>query len=391
MIFIVGYPYVGERHRRVFDFFNKKDDLVLILPEVWKMKGGKVVMKADSLANESGLKIIPEKTRFFNSNHPIVKGHLKGWMPATKKILKEMARPGDILYSVSEPNLFVTYLYVKIAKKLNLKHIFFTWQNVPYKSRLSGLKLKLTEWLIKKNIALSSGVICGNIKALEVIKPYLPDNFPHLVAPVSGMDTEKFRPGIASDFRAKYDLENKTIVLFVGAIDNRKGIFKLVDAFVEAKKKEDSLHLVIIGSGPLDKELENYVRLARSDKDIIILSWIDNKDLPGYFANSDIFVYPSQPYGGWEEQFGYSIAEASSSGLPVISTKTGSIGDIVIDGKTGVLIDSENIAGLSRAIWELAQDKNLRDTMGYAGREFVTNNFSHQIIADKLENFLRNI
>ena len=391
MIFIVGYPYISERHRRVFDFFNKKDDLFLILPEIWKMKGGKVVMKADSLADEGGLKIIPAKTRFFNSNHPIVKGHLKGWMPATKKILKEMTKPGDVLYSVSEPNLLVTYRYAKIAKKLNLKHIFFTWQNVPYKSRLSGLKLKLTEWLIKKNIGLSSGVICGNSRALNVIKPYLPNNFPSLVDPVSGMDTEKFRPGIESDFRAKYGLENKTIILFVGAIDNRKGIFKMADSFKEAQKTDPSLHLVIIGSGPMDKELKDYVNKKGSNDDVTILPWIDNKDLPGHFSNSDIFIYPSQPYGGWEEQFGYSIAEASSSGLPVISTKTGSIEDLVIDGKTGILIEPDNMAGLTEAILKLSQDKNLRETLGKAGREFIIDNFSHKIIANKLENFLRNL
>lgn len=388
MIFITSYSYISERHRRVFDFFKKKDDLVFILPKLWKMKGGKVEMRAES---QGDLKIVSAETRFFHSKYPLIRGHLKGWMPATKSILKEMANRNDILYSVSEPNLLVTYLNARTADKLGLKHVFFTWQNVSYRSRLSGLKLKFTEWLIKKNIELSEAVICGNAKALDVIRYYLPDNFPALVAPVSGMDTNKFKPGIASDFRSRYGLEGKTIILFVGAIDNRKGIFKLVDAFAEARKMHDLLRLVMIGSGPMDNELKEYVRHRKTDKEVTILPWLDNNYLPGYFSNSDIFVYPSQRYGGWEEQFGYSVAEASSSGLPVVSTKTGSIEALVIDGQTGILTDPEDPGQLAAAITKLAGDNNMRESMGRAGRDFIINNFSHQIIAGKLENFLRNL
>src|SRR3989344_8449312 len=122
MIFITSYPYIGERHRKVFDYFQKKDDLVLILPETWKMKDGKVVMKTETIG---GIKTIPAKTYFFHSKYPIIKGHLKGWMPTTKKILKKMAHTGDIMYSVSEPNLLVTYFNAKIAKGLGLKYVFF--------------------------------------------------------------------------------------------------------------------------------------------------------------------------------------------------------------------------------------------------------------------------
>src|SRR5437867_3430854 len=118
MIFITSYPYVGKRHRRVFDFFKDKKDLVLILPRIWRMKGGKVVMRTEAGENP---KIIPTNAYFFHSRYPILRGQMKGWMPRVKKILMRMAEPGDILYSVSEPNLLVTLLYARIAKKLGLK------------------------------------------------------------------------------------------------------------------------------------------------------------------------------------------------------------------------------------------------------------------------------
>lgn len=389
MIFITSYPYISERHRKVFDFFKKKDDIVFILPEIWKMKGGKVVMRAES---NSEFKIISSKTIFFHSKYPIIRGHLKGWMPATKNILKKMAKPGDILYSVSEPNLLVTYLNSRLAKKLKLKHLFFTWQNVPYRGRLSGFKLVIAEWFIKRNMCLSNGAVCGNFKASDILRDYIsgPD-FKTLIAPVSGVDGDRFKPDIASDFRKNHNLENKIIVIFVGALDNRKGIFKLADAFKRAQAKENSLHLVMIGAGPLDAELKKYINKSGLEEKTTLLPWVDNKDLPGYLSNSDIFIYPSQRYGGWEEQFGYSIIEASSSGLPIISTKTGSIEDVVINGKTGILVDPEDISELVQSMLKLAKDKDLRKIMGNAGREFILNNFSHKIIAAKLEEFLRSL
>ena len=77
--------------------------------------------------------------------------------------------------------------------------------------------------------------------------------------------------------------------------------------------------------------------------------------------------------------------------MPVISTKTGSIKDLVINGKTGLLVGPEDVAGLTESLLKLAADKNLRKEIGEAGREFIKSNFSHEIIAGKLENFLRTL
>ena len=117
MIFITSYPYIGPRHIRVFDFFKKKNDLVFILPEVWKMKDGKVTMRP---IEKPGLKIIPTPAYFFHSRHFLIGGLLKGWMPGTGSILKKLSHPGDVVYTAIEPNLLTTYLNGRLAKKLGL-------------------------------------------------------------------------------------------------------------------------------------------------------------------------------------------------------------------------------------------------------------------------------
>lgn len=385
-IFITSYPYVYERYFRVFDYFQNKENLVFILPKKWKTRAG--FIKPPEREN---IEIMKTRAFFYGSKTPIVRGLLKGWMPATNKMLKKYAKPGDVLYTAIEPNLLTTCMNARIAKKLGLKHIFFTWQNVPYRQRLSGMKLKITEWLIRRNVALSAGAICGNTKAAEILREYTPTDFKILTVPISGVDTERFRPDIKSDFREKYNLQNKTVLLFAGVFDERKGIDAILNAFSKVVPQMPPLHLVMVGMGPLKNWAEDFIKKAGLNKNITLINWLSNDDLPGYFANSDIFIHPSMPRGGWEEQFGYSIAEASVSGLPVISTDTGSIGEIILNGKTGVLIRPGDLKLLTDAITELATDKIKSRKMGLAGREHILSRYSHCVIADRMEIFLNNI
>ena len=302
-----------------------------------------------------------------------------------------MSRPGDVFYTAIEPNLLVTYLNGRIAKKLGLKHVFFTWQNIEYRDRLLGLKLRLTERLIRKNVSLSSGAICGNAKALKVLKPYLPEGFKTVVAPISGVDTEQFKPGISSDFRQKNNLQDKIVLTFAGALDNRKGIATILNAFIGALAKEPRLRLVVIGTGPLEGFITDFVVQNKLDGKVVRFPWLSNDKLPEIFSNSDIFLYPSEPYGGWEEQFGYSAAEASACGLPIITTDSGSLPDLIIPDETGFLIQPKSPCELEEKILVLAASPELRKKMGESGRRFITENFSHQVVAQKMENFLRSL
>ncbi len=384
-IFITSYPYVYERYFRVFDYFPKKERLTFILPKDWEAKGGKIKVKTPRRGN---IKIISSKAYFTHSHYPVVRGLLKGWMPGARKLIQQGAKSGDILYTSIEPNLLTTYFNSRLAKKLGLKHVFFTWQNVAYDARLKGIKLWITERIIKWTVQNSAGAICGNHKAAEILKKYVTrSDFKILVAPISGVDIEGFRPDIQSDFRQKHGIEDKTVLTFAGAFDERKGIKTLLAAFSEALKKASDLHLVMIGTGPLESYIRDFVGQNEMQNNITAIPWLPNEQLPGVFVGSDIFIHPSEPYAGWEEQFGYSIAEASASCLPVISTKTGSIGEIVLDGVTGVLLEPQRVDRLKDAILTLAGDVDLRRKFGLAGRKHIEENYSHSVIAGKYYNF----
>lgn len=387
-IFITSYPYVYERYFKVWDYFPEKEKLVFILPQRWEAKGGKIQAQAPQRAD---LKIIPVPAFFTHSHYPLFRGLWKGWMPKASGIIRAQAKSGDVLYTAIEPNLLTTYFNARLAKRLGLKHVFFTWQNVSYRKRLRGLKLKLTEAMLRATANNSVGAICGNSEAAEILKNYTSPDFKMLVAPISGVDTERFRPGVRADFRSRYHLEGKIVLTFVGVFDERKGIMLALEAFRRAVEQRGDLCLVMIGVGPLEERAKDFVRQCGLAEAVTFIPWLSNDELPGILANSDIFLHPSQPVGGWEEQFGYSMAEASACGLPVIATRSGSIKEIILDGQSGILVEPGQSDQLQEAILKLAADRYRWGTMGIIGRRHIEENFDHKAVAHNFHKFFEKL
>lgn len=387
-IFIISYTYVYERHLRLFDFFENKKNLVFVLPKSWKAKGGKIVVSPPSKPEFS---VHTAWAPLYHSHYPLIRGLLKGWMPLAGRILSRLASPGDVLLSSSEPNLLTTYLLGRIARKLKMKHVFLTWQNIPYTARLSGWKLKITEWLLRRNIAISAGGLFGTRQALGIHQKYLPKDFPTAVIPQSGVDVDIFKPDVPSDFRDMYGLQGKIIYLFAAVFDERKGVDTMLQAFKKTLQTVSNSHLVMIGIGKLWESAHVRAEELGVKNKVTFLEWMPNEKLPGVFASVDMLVHPSEPYRDWEEQYGWTMLQAQASGLPVIATDIGAIGEAVIDGTTGILIPPKDAAALATAMIVLARDPLRRKQMGVAGRQHILNSYSHSVIAGRLEKFLTSL
>lgn len=387
-IFVSSYIYVYERFFRMFDFFGNKDSLVFILPQSWKSKGGKIKVVPPE---RSEFKIIKTWAPFYHSHYPIIKGMLKGWMPFTGSILRKLAHKGDVLLSSGEPNLLSTYLYSRLAQKRGLKHVFLTFQNIAYEKRLSGLKLKITHWLLRQNIKLSTGALCGTRQTYGVLKPYLNDKIKVAVIPQTGVDVDIFKPGVESGFRQRFNLEDKFIFLFAAVFDERKGVFTTINAFKKTLDNLPTAHLVMIGRGKLWLGAKELVQQLGITQKVTFIEWLPNHELTGIFSSVDVLVHPSEPYKGWEEQMGSTLLQASSSGLPVIATNIGGIPESIINQKTGILIEPKNTEALYEAMIYLARHPEVRAEFGRQGREHVLSEYSHKVVAERLERFLNSL
>jgi len=160
----------------------------------------------------------------------------------------------------------------------------------------------------------------------------------------------------------------------------------VVKAFAAAYKKIPRLRLVMLGGGEMKSELEQLADTLDVTSAATIRGWVEPEDAQRIIRQSDIFVMPSQ-----SESFGVAAVEAASYGLPVIASDVGGVPEIVDDGVTGILIKPGDEAGLAQAIIRLATDKDLRRSMGEAGRRLVAEKYDFEKCLDRMEAVYRKV
>lgn len=381
-ILITGYTYVDEASLKTFDFYPAGDAISFLVPEKWSLKDGKHIFIPPQKEN-----IRTTKAFFSHSHYPIIGGLLKGWMPIFPFVVFKQ-RP-HIIYSATEPNLLTTLYQGIFAKVFGAKHIIFTWENVPYNQKFRGLRGGIQKIIVKLNLLFCDGVICGNIRGQKIINS-LTDK-PTIVMPLCGVDSDFFRPDRSQKSFRGINFADNIVFAFIGAIGYRKGIHLIIRAFSELLKDFPEIRLFIAGSGEYEKEINSMIRESGSASSITRVSWMDRSGVREALNSSDVFLYPSIPYKGWEEQFGYSIAEAALMELPVIATKSGSMSEVILDGKTGILVEPNNYNALKQAMEKLIKNETERRAMGKAGREFIKSYYDNEVIAKKFHQFFHSI
>ena len=173
---------------------------------------------------------------------------------------------------------------------------------------------------------------------------------------------------------------DKFTFLFCGKLTKTKGILYLIEAFKRIKKNHSNVSLILVGDG-VQSTVKDFKDVASNEKDIIFSGVKSPNEIKNYYNSCDVFVLPSLSEG-----FGIVNLEAMACGKPVISTRVGGIIDVVIDGKTGLLVDPANIDELYLAMNKFLENPNLAIEMGKEGRKRVVENFSWDIIAEKLDN-----
>jgi len=152
-------------------------------------------------------------------------------------------------------------------------------------------------------------------------------------------------------------------LLFVGRLVPYKGAKFLIEAISKLRKSVlEKIVLTIVGDGSERHQLELQVKSFNLDDKVIFAGWVKQKDTLQYYADSDVFCFPSvREFGG------AVVLEAMSSGLPCIVVNNGGIGEYVTDG-TGFRIDpvSEEyiVENLKISIDKLVSDSSLRRKMG---------------------------
>lgn len=154
----------------------------------------------------------------------------------------------------------------------------------------------------------------------------------------NGINTEVFKPSLSSDFRNKYGLEDKFILLGVASVwEERKGL----KDFIELSKLLDSGYQIVL-VGLTKKQIkqlpENILGIERTE---------NVEELADIYSTSDVFINPT-----YEDNFPTTNLESLACGTPVITYKTGG-GPEAIDVSTGIVVEQGNINKLVEAIFTI--------------------------------------
>jgi len=151
-------------------------------------------------------------------------------------------------------------------------------------------------------------------------------------------------------------------ILFVGTIEPRKNIQGLIRAFNLLKKGRGIGHKLIIAGmkGWMYEDIFREYESSEFKDDIIFKGYVGDKELAGLYKNASVFVYPS-----FYEGFGFPILEAFGYGVPVVTSRTSSCGEIAGDG--ALLISPENYEEISEAISKIINDEELRNNLAQRG------------------------
>jgi glycosyltransferase involved in cell wall biosynthesis len=158
-------------------------------------------------------------------------------------------------------------------------------------------------------------------------------------------------------------------VLFIGRLEEKKGVFDLVRAFGRIAPRHPAARLVLAGEGDRER-VQEIAREAGVLDRLVLPGWIDDKARAALLSTAAVFVLPSH-----NEQMPMSLLEAMAAGTPVIGSDAGGIPEILEQGACGFVIAAKDIDALTGAIERVLVDNIQADIFARRGLERVKSEY----------------
>lgn len=264
---------------------------------------------------------------------------------------------------------FASQIGLLMCKILKRPYILWSESTINEPSWRRKLSLPLVKWIVNQ----ADAYIATGTRAKEYLIS-LGANPEKIFVGISTVDIQHFQRESRMSkkeketIKRKHQIKTKKIILFVGQFIERKGLRYLIRAFGEAKKRNDDIGLVLVGSGPLKSELAEICLREKID-DVYFIDHLEIDQLPKIYGLADLFILPS-----CEETWGLVINEAMACSLPVIATdKVGASVDLIKNGINGYVIKDRNIKDLSLSIEKIINNENLTKKMGKNSGDLINN------------------
>ena len=267
--------------------------------------------------------------------------------------LEQLLKGFDIAH-VAETYYHYTIQAINAKNKGYVKKIISTtWEVIPFNNEgIWGRK-----WLKRQAYAGVDHFLAVTELAKKTLLEEGVDEKKISVIPM-GVDLKRFKPG-------KFN-EKVTNILFVGRSVQEKGIEELTEAFRKLKEKYPNLKLTLVGDGRVP-----YQQIQKE------------------YQKADIFCLPSQTTPHWQEQYGMALVEAMACGLPIVTTKTGAIGEVC--GDAALYAKPADTNDLQSKLERLIESESLRAILAQKSRARAKARYDRTKTAKAIDELYRKV
>ena len=308
---------------------------------------------------------------------------LIGVKQLTFGLIKELE--GFDLIHTADPSYYYSYEAAKAKDKYHSRLLVTQWENIPFLFEKSRLARRIKYTVMDR----ADHFIAMSKRARETLLLEGAPSHKITVAPV-GVDVERFRPrGKSEKLLDCCGLDHKDLLIsFCGRLSYSKGVEFLLYAFKklildsEIKSLPGKIKLAFFGEGEKKVRLLELAGRLNLKKDTIFCGFYPYQKMEEVYNTTDILVLPSVSIKWWQEQLGMVLMEGMACGCAVVSTRSGSIPEVV--GDAGLLCNPGDFSDLYLKIRKLCLDEDLRKKLGERGRQRVGERYNFTTNAQKI-------
>jgi len=383
-VLVVSHTYVTPWYRAKLQLLGAYPDVELhvLVPPSWRGLLGESRAAAASDASYR-LWVRPIWGR----------GHVRRYCfaPGVVPGLLRQLRP-DLVYVEAEADSLVLWQFARHRRRFGYRLAFFGWENLPRPGprhahpwpqwAMQHLLHRLAAWTLRRVDA----AVWGNTEGAGLLRESygLAREVP--VLPQMGVDTALYAPEDPLAARRALGLPPAMpLIGYVGRLVRAKGIMTLLAA-AEGWLQTGQAALLLVGGGPLESDIVEWVRENRLSHAVHLLPAVPPQEIPRILPALDVLVLPSESTPTWKEQFGRVLVEAMACGVPVVGSNAGAIPEVIADA--GLVFSAGEADALRDALGRLLSDAELRQQLIQRGRTRACTEYDQRVIAGRLHDIL---
>ena len=294
------------------------------------------------------------------------------------------ARPFDV---VESPELLAESIYASVLRVVPLVIRLYTPHSKFIAENLHNAAATFDHLFVAmlERVAMAGADVltCPSQDLAEFVANDLPCPIEDIAIVRNPIDPVEFSP----EGPLSVPADDKVKILFVGRLEERKGIQYLVDAIPAVMNECPQARFIIIGDDTINAsggqrsvlaDLKNSLKAAGCLDKVTFINRIPLSELPAYYRSADISVVPSL-----YDNSPYTCLEAMSCGRAVIGTSAGGTREYIEDGESGMIVPPRDPQALAGAIIKLIKEPSFRGYLSTNARQRVLDKFQRKKIAEE--------